>query len=120
MPALEEAIRALDALNKQDIAEVRSYTKPPYRVELVLEAVMILKGLPTTWQAAKKELADTNFLNNLKEFDKNHISEKTLRRIGTYTANEEFQPDKVGIVSFAAKSLCIWVRAIEKYAKVYK
>lgn len=56
----------------------------------------------------------------LKEFDRNHISEKTLKRIAGYTSNEEFVPDKVGLVSFAAKSLCMWVIAIEKYAKVWK
>lgn len=54
MPALEEAIRALDALNKKDIAEVRSYAKPPQKVEMVLEAVMILKRLPPNWAEAKR------------------------------------------------------------------
>lgn len=43
MPALEEAIRALDALNKKDISEMKSYGKPPVKVEMVMEAVMILK-----------------------------------------------------------------------------
>lgn len=43
-----------------------------------------------------------------------------MRKIAGYTMNEEFIPDKIGIVSFAAKSLCMWVIAIEKYAKVWK
>lgn len=45
MPALNEAIIALDSLNKKDITEIRSYTKPPQKIEMVLEAVMILKGV---------------------------------------------------------------------------
>lgn len=45
MPALEEALRALDSLNKKDISEMKSYAKPPYKVEMVMEAVMILKGV---------------------------------------------------------------------------
>lgn len=45
MPALEEAMRALDALNKKDISEMKSYGKPPVKVEMVMEAVMILKGV---------------------------------------------------------------------------
>lgn len=45
MPALEEAIRALDSLNKKDISEMKSYAKPPQKVEMVMEAVMILKGV---------------------------------------------------------------------------
>lgn len=120
MPALDEALRALDALNKKDIAEVRSYGRPPQKVEMVMEAVMILKGCDTSWAEAKKVLADPNFLQNLRDFDRNHVSEKTLKKIATYTTNDEFQPDKVGIVSLAAKSLCMWVRAIEKYAKVFR
>lgn len=43
-----------------------------------------------------------------------------MKRIAGYTSNEEFVPEKIGVVSFAAKSLCMWVIAIEKYAKVWK
>lgn len=73
-----------------------------------------------TWEEAKRQLGDAKFLDDLREFDKNHITDKTLRKIAGYTMNEEFVPDKIGIVSFAAKSLCMWVIAIEKYAKVWK
>ncbi|XP_014244414.1 dynein heavy chain 2, axonemal isoform X2 [Cimex lectularius] len=120
LPALEEAMKALDALNKRDIAEVRSYGKPPAKVEMVLEAVMILKGAEPTWTEAKRQLGDVNFLNQLRDFDKDHIPEKVLRKIGTYTNNEEFVPEKVGQVSFAAESLAKWVKAIEQYGKIYR
>ncbi|XP_050498494.1 dynein axonemal heavy chain 2 [Diabrotica virgifera virgifera] len=120
MPALEEAIRALDALSKKDISEMKSYQTPPQKVKMVMEAVNILVGIEPNWENAKKLLGGMNFLQDLKDFDKNHISEKTLKKIATYTMNEEFIPDKVGIVSFAAKSLCMWVIAIEKYAKIWK
>lgn len=43
-----------------------------------------------------------------------------MKKIGTYTAKPDFDPEIVGTVSLAAKSLCLWVRAIEKYGKVYK
>lgn len=120
MPALDEAIRALDALSKKDISEMKSYGKPPQKVEMVMEAVMILKQLEPTWAESKRQLGEMNFLKDLKEFDRNHISDRTLKKIAGYTQNPEFVPDKVGIVSFAAKSLCQWVIAIEKYAKVWK
>lgn len=35
-------LQALDALNKKDITEVKSYPKPPQKVEMVMEAVLIL------------------------------------------------------------------------------
>ncbi|KAJ8936971.1 hypothetical protein NQ318_015635 [Aromia moschata] len=120
MPALDEALRALDSLSKKDISEMKSYGTPPQKVKMVMEAVNILKGIDPSWDSAKRLLGEMNFLRDLKEFDKNHISEKTLKKIATYTTNDEFVPDKVGIVSFAAKSLCQWVIAIEKYAKVWK
>jgi len=56
----------------------------------------------------------------LQDFDKDHISDRTLKKISTYTTNEEFDPDKVGSVSLAAKFLCLWVIAMEKYGKIYR
>lgn len=56
----------------------------------------------------------------MKEFDKDHIPPKVLKKIATYTRNPEFEPEKVGIQSVAAKSLAKWVIAIEKYAIIYK
>ncbi|KPJ06858.1 Dynein heavy chain 2, axonemal [Papilio machaon] len=120
MPALEEAVKALDALNKKDITEVKSYAKPPQKVEMVMEAVLILLQKEPTWAEAKRQLGDQYFLDRLRDFDKDNISDKTLKKIGTYTAKPDFEPEIVGTVSLAAKSLCLWVRAIEKYGKVYK
>ncbi|KAJ8920059.1 hypothetical protein NQ315_011713 [Exocentrus adspersus] len=88
MPALDEAIRALDSLSK----------KRYQRDEVLHHSAAKTKRL----------LADINFLKDLKEFDKNHISDRTLKKIAGYTCNDEFVPDKVGQVSSAAKSLCLW------------
>ncbi|XP_013149055.1 PREDICTED: dynein heavy chain 2, axonemal [Papilio polytes] len=112
--------KALDALNKKDITEVKSYAKPPQKVEMVMEAVLILLQKEPTWAEAKRQLGDQYFLDRLRDFDKDNISDKTLKKIGTYTAKPDFEPEIVGTVSLAAKSLCLWVRAIEKYGKVYK
>jgi len=48
----------LEALNKKDITEIKSYGKPPPLVEKVLEAVMILRGNEPTWAEAKRQLGD--------------------------------------------------------------
>lgn len=120
MPALDEATLALNSLNKKDLVEVRSYAKPPIKVEKVMESVMILLKKEASWTESKKQLGDSNFLETLKNFDKNHITDKVLKKIAVYTTDSELEPAKVGIVSSACKSLCIWVRAIENYAKIYK
>ncbi|CAL7938030.1 unnamed protein product [Xylocopa violacea] len=119
-PALNEAMKALDALSKKDISEIRSFTRPPPKVEMVMEAVMILKSSEPSWAESKRQLADVNFLNTLRDFDKDNISDRTLRAISRYTSNPDFEPEKVGLVSVAAKSLCIWVIAMEKYGKLYR
>ncbi|KAJ8670787.1 hypothetical protein QAD02_002046 [Eretmocerus hayati] len=119
-PALEEAMKALDALNKKDLTEIKSFTRPPAKVEMVMEAVMILKNSEPSWAESKRQLGDVNFINQLRDFDKDHISDRTLRTIGKYTSNPEFQPEKVGIVSTAAKSLCMWVIAMEEYGKLFR
>ena len=56
MPALNEAMKSLDSLKKNDIAEVKAYGKPPALVEVVMEAVMILKQSEPTWGEAKRQL----------------------------------------------------------------
>ena len=43
-----------------------------------------------------------------------------LKRIGQYCAKPDFKPDIVGRVSLAAKSLCLWVQAMEVYGRIYR
>lgn len=59
-------------------------------------------------------------MKKLQEYDKNHIPDTTLRKLKTYIDHPDFVPDKVGRVSKACKSMCMWVRAIDMYAKVFK
>ena len=120
MPALNEAMKALESLNKRDIAEVRAYGRPPQLVEIVMEAVMILKQSEPSWNEAKRQLGDANFIKSLTEFDRDNIPDKVLRRINKYTSDPDFEPEKVGSVSGAAKSLCMWVRAMELYGKIFR
>ncbi|KAK3599709.1 hypothetical protein CHS0354_037182 [Potamilus streckersoni] len=120
LPALEAAVKALDSLDKNDIAEIRVFTKPPELVQTVMEAVCILMNQKTDWAAAKIMLGDNNFLKKLIEYDKDNISEKTLKNLKKYIENPKFVPEAVEKVSKACKSMCMWVRAMDLYAQVYK
>ena len=53
-------------------------------------------------------------------FDKDNISDRVLKKIGQYVAAPDFQPDIIGRVSLAARSLCMWVRAMEVYGRIYR
>lgn len=53
-------------------------------------------------------------------FDKDNISDKVLKKISKYCEDSDFEPDVIGRVSTAAKSLCMWVRAMEAYGRLYR
>ena len=55
LPALAEATKALESLNKKDMTEIKSYGRPPALVEKVMEAVMILRGAEPTWAESKRQ-----------------------------------------------------------------
>jgi len=56
-PILLEAEKGLENLSKDKIAELKTYTKPPPEVNIVLAVVMTLLGKDTTWASVKKEIA---------------------------------------------------------------
>lgn len=120
LPALEAATNALNSLNKNDISEIKAYTKPPDIVAMVMEAVMVLRKSKPEWSEAKRQLADPNFIKQLINFDKDNMSDKVLRKIRNYVTRPEFDPEEVGRVSNAAKSLCMWVRAMDVYGRIFK
>ncbi|KAM9335593.1 LOW QUALITY PROTEIN: dynein axonemal heavy chain 2 [Symphorus nematophorus] len=120
LPALEEAMKALESLNKKDMTEIKSYGRPPALVETVMQAVMILQGKEPTWAEAKRQLGESNFIKTLVNFDKDNISDRVLKNISQYCRQPDFQPDIIGKVSLAAKSLCMWVRAMEVYGRIYR
>ncbi len=76
LPALEAALEALKALNKKDLGEIKSYPTPPELVEIVMQAVMILRQSDPSWAEAKRQLGDPQFIKQLVEFDKNNMSDK--------------------------------------------
>uniref|UniRef100_A0A0R3WKD5 Dynein heavy chain 7, axonemal n=1 Tax=Hydatigena taeniaeformis TaxID=6205 RepID=A0A0R3WKD5_HYDTA len=133
MPALEAANKALDSLDKNDIAEIRVFTKPPQLVQTVMEAVCLMLGqnllssqqyellsCRTDWTTAKTLLGDSNLLRRLVEYPKDTISDSLLRKLQKYVENPDFDPMVIEKVSKACKSLCMWVRALEMYARVYR
>jgi len=121
LPALAAAEEALNALNKKDLSEIKAYAKPPTLVEMVMEAVMLLRKKTPTWDEAKKDLGNPSFLNDLVTYDKDtNLNDAMINKVAKYTQKPEFDPDTVGKQSGAAKSLCMWVRAMVVYGRVAK
>ena len=65
-------------------------------------------------------IGDQNFIKQLVNYDKDNMTDRILKKIGTYCAQSDFQPEIIGRVSLAAKSLCMWVRAMEVYGRIYR
>jgi len=120
MPALNNAMNALNSLSKNDIVEIKNFKTPPVLVVRVMEAVCILLGAKPDWDSAKKVLSDTQFMNRLVHYDKDNIPPKVMKQIIKYYEDAEFVPEAVERQSMAAKSLCMWVRAMKVYDEVAK
>ena len=87
----------------------------------VMEAVCyLLLGRLADWDAAKKVLSDSDLMRKLISYDKDNIPPRTMAAVNKYYNDPEFVPDVVGRVSAAAKSLCLWVRALKVYDDVIK
>ena len=89
-----------------------------------MEAVCILLGVKPEASSAgpdywKLTLGDVRFLDRLCYFDKDNIDPKALETIRKdFIPNPCFHPDAIGKCSKAARSLCVWVHAMDTYARV--
>ena len=96
MPAMNEAMESLGSLNKQDITEMRTFSKPPALVQKTMEAVCTLLGEKADWDTAKKVLGDVGLIKRLMDFDKDNVSDKMMRQLKRYIEDPQYTPDQVG------------------------
>ncbi|CAG9819767.1 unnamed protein product [Phaedon cochleariae] len=135
IPILEDAISALNTLKPSDITLVKSMKNPPDAIKLVMAAVCVIKDVkpdripdPSTgrktidyWGPSKRILGDMNFLQTLKDFDKDNIKPEIMVKIRKeYLPHKDFKPHVVAKASSAAEGLCKWIIAMDLYDKVAK
>ena len=113
-------MQAVSTIEKAELLELRTMKTPPEIAVQVMEAVCILMSLKPDWATAKVLLGDAAFTQKLADFDKDNIPEATTKRIRRYIDSPKFIPDEVAKVSKVACSMCMWVRAIDLYAKIFK
>ncbi|KAL1514308.1 hypothetical protein ABEB36_003585 [Hypothenemus hampei] len=135
IPILEDAISALNTLKPADITLVKSMKNPPDAIKLVMASVCVVKEVkpdripePSTgrkfldyWGPSKRILGDLNFLQSLKDFDKDHIKPEIIAKIRKdYLPHKDFKPQVVAKASSAAEGLCKWIIAMDMYDRVAK
>lgn len=135
IPILEDAIVALNTLKPTDITLVKAMKNPPDTIKLVMAAICVMLDVPPDraidsvtgkkytdyWGPSKRILSDMNFLQILKDYDKDNIPSNIIQTIKkTYIIDSNFKPHIVAKASSAAEGLCKWVRAMVSYDEVAK
>jgi dynein heavy chain len=77
-------------------------------------------GKKADWDSSKKLLGESDFMQQLINYEKDNIDPKRIKGLQKYMIMENFTPEDVGKVSAAAKGLCMWARAMDVYARVAK
>ena len=125
-PLVQEAMAALDTLNKKDLGELKSLGKPPAGVDDVTAVILILlQGNPKdkSWKAAQKMMKDVNsFLQALKEYkpkiDAGEVQKKHVDACRPYLSLEHFNRETMQKKSGAAAGLTDFAINIVKYFDV--
>ena len=126
IPVLEEAAAALNSLQKDDITEIRSFSKPNVYVQKVCECVVILQRFKdVSWKGARAMMTNANFLTSLIEYDKDNITERQAKQIRDIIKPKDskenpFTYDNLKGISKAAAGLFKWVSAMMNYNDVAK
>lgn len=136
IPALKEALKALDTIKPSEINEVKSMANPPAGVKLVCEGVCVMldikparipdpqdpsKRIMDYWGPSQKMLSDPGFITMLKKFDKDNLDPKIMKVVvSKHISNENFSPEKAEKASKAAAGLCKWVHAMALYDNMSK
>jgi dynein heavy chain len=81
-----------------------------------------LLGEKNDWDGAKKVMNDMGFLDRLREYSKDALADKEqlLKKLRVVTKKPEFDVEEIGRKSVACKSLAMWVKAMDSYAKISK
>lgn len=93
---------------------------PPHDVKMILEACLVLFEIDfpkngDSWPICKKTLLSAEFLKRMVEFDKENVSEKTLRKLKEKISHPNFEYERAAKVSKAIAAILLWVKAVYEY-----
>ena len=80
----------------------------------------LLLGETMDWDTAKVVMSRATFMTELLEYKSDQVPPAILKKLQRYIKDPMCEPDAVGRVSSAAKTLAIWVHAVDVYSRVAK
>lgn len=135
-PLLEEALRVLKELKKDDLYSLASMRIPTPNVVIVMElSCHMFQQKPTKqnlgqaagdtggyFDLAKKTLLKdpTKFLNDMVKYDKENISDKTVKAVRAIIDSPTFSLEDVRKANSAMEGICKWAIAMMKYYDLLK
>ena len=135
-PILEKALEGMKKLQVAQLREIKSMANPGPAAVLTMTAVCHMMGVNPIkkpgargsedivdyWAAAQANLLrdPKKFLEELLEFDRDHINEEVIKKVAPIIEREEFEPAVVKKASVACEVLCRWVRSMVKYHETMK
>ena len=105
----EIAVRSMSKVSKSSLKEMKSYSKPPAGIILVLEATYILFTHNVKPFPFLKEVQD------FFSFDKENIPSSVLEKLKPYIDNPNLNSDHLKKLSLCSVGIMEWVRGVYQY-----
>ncbi len=102
----------MDKINKSQISEIRSFKNPPSIVSLVGEAICLYVNMTPSYENFKRLLVNPDFIDKLKEYNFNNISEYTMNKLKKYIDDPRFTLENIKKYSQMSVYLAAWVIAV--------
>eukprot|EP00818_Percolomonas_sp_WS_P004771 CAMPEP_0117446884 /NCGR_PEP_ID=MMETSP0759-20121206/6580_1 /TAXON_ID=63605 /ORGANISM="Percolomonas cosmopolitus, Strain WS" /LENGTH=4305 /DNA_ID=CAMNT_0005239183 /DNA_START=148 /DNA_END=13065 /DNA_ORIENTATION=- len=133
LPALKKANKALSALQKSHITEVKSMKSPPTGVKLVMKTVCIIKGKKPIkvdlgmgkkeddwWEPAKKMMGERGFLESLVNYNIEDMNDAIVDKLKPITTQKDYNEKSIMKSNVAAAGLCAWVLSLVEVHEIMK
>jgi len=134
-PALEAAEIALGGIKADDIKGLTALKNPPNLIKRIFDGVLILRRetvLPfkedpdvktknggsiclASWEYATKMMKTPKFLDEMKNFNTDTITEETCELLFVYKEMDDFNQETAFKASGSVSGLCSWVIAMINY-----
>jgi len=119
-PALAEAKKAVSAVDKRSLDELRMLGTPPNGVVIAMESVVTLvkpEVGAVNWGVVQKVMKDPNFITSILTYNAENLKESTRMRVEKeYLSSKAWDVTAINRASRCAGPVALWVQSQMKFA----